>query len=458
MGLGESPLDETRAAERTASALGTDHHALRMDCVDQSQVELALKSSSEPFADAAMIPTFLLSKEASNWVKVVLTGEGADELFGGYARYRYQHRLRHVLGAPHVLRRIAATSLEQVGRTPLERYLPARPPDVLGAPVAMQPREWRAVLPRSLRLGLFPLLTQLLADPIINAVDPKGDQLAYSLATDLATSVPEDLLVKVDRTTMAWGLEARPPFLDHLLVESVLALDARERWRPEMDKALLREYALKMLPRDIALRRKQSFLTPTRAWLIGPLAGSYALAREALLDNGIDRATLLTLERRSLGRGADNGRWAWVLIRAWVLDTLQGRPRPGHAARSVMTGPASKAPVHMIIMGYGSTRAGGAENQAALLAGELHHRGRRVAIVAPSATAPSILRSDDEPRLVRLPSLRIPKTRTASYLASLTAYLLTRPRADIGIVHTHLVWYHTIPPAYVRLIDRFAQS
>ena len=93
-------LDETAAAQKVAAELGTIHHALRMDDVDAAALERAVSGTGEPLADAAAVPTYLLSALASQHVKVVLTGEGADELFGGYAHYRNQYRLRPLLEAP----------------------------------------------------------------------------------------------------------------------------------------------------------------------------------------------------------------------------------------------------------------------------------------------------------------------------------------------------------------------
>ena len=320
IGFPERRLDETPAAQRVAHALGTEHHVLRMDELEPAEVERAVASTGEPLADAAAIPTFLLSQEASRWVKVVLTGEGADELFGGYRRYRYQHRMRGLLGAPLPLRRLGAMGLRQAAR--FDRRIPARLGDLLDTPTPLHPREWRAVLPLRLRASLIPGLPSPAGDPVLAAAAAaRGDDVANSLATDLATWVPEDLLVKVDRTTMANGLEARPPFLDHRLVEAVLALPTEERWRPERDKAILRDFALTMLPPETANRAKQTFTTPTDVWLRGPLHTSNQRATEALLDWGVDAPALSELQRHSLGGGRDGGQWAWVMyvLGRWLI-------------------------------------------------------------------------------------------------------------------------------------------
>jgi asparagine synthase (glutamine-hydrolysing) len=134
--------------------------------------------------------------------------------------------------------------------------------------------------------------------------------------------VPDDLLVKVDRTTMSFGLEARPPFLDHVLVEAVLGLPLGERWQPDRDKPLLRDLAATLLPASTADRPKQTFTTPAAAWLRGPLRESNADAIAALLDNGLDRASITQTVERSLGGGRDAGQWAWTMyvLGRWIVD------------------------------------------------------------------------------------------------------------------------------------------
>lgn len=321
IGFPEPRLDETPAAQRVADALGTVHHVLRMDELDPAEIERAVGSTGEPLADAAAIPTYLLAQHASRWVKVVLTGEGADELFGGYRRYLYQHRMGSVLRAPLPLRRVGAAGIRAARA--IDHRIPARLGDLFDTPATVHPREWRAVMPRDLRSRLIPGLAAPAADPLLAAAAAMAtDDVTASFATDLSIWVPEDLLVKVDRTTMAHGLEARPPFLDHVLVEAVLALPAHLRWRPDRDKPILRDFAATLLPGDTAARPKQTFTTPTDAWLRGPLRASNERATQALLDVGVDRPALRRLQERSLGGHRDGGQWAWVMyvLGRWLMS------------------------------------------------------------------------------------------------------------------------------------------
>jgi asparagine synthase (glutamine-hydrolysing) len=323
-------LDETEAARLVARELGTIHHAIGLDELDPGDVERAVAHAGEPLADAAAIPTYLLSAVAREHVKVVLTGEGADELFGGYAHYRNQHRLRVLLEAPSTVRHLGAVGLRAVGPH-LGPRVPERLADLLDVDPAVQPREWRAVMPRRRRSALFPVEDPEPTSDAIIAAAARGRHLGIegSFATDLAVWVPEDLMVKVDRMTMAHGLEARPPFLDHVLVEATMSLPIERRWRPDRDKALLREFAASILPAQTASKPKQTFTTPTDAWLRGPLAASSAAATQALLDWGIDRSALHELQTHSLGGGRDRGQWGWVMyvLGRWLID------HPGIAER-----------------------------------------------------------------------------------------------------------------------------
>ena len=329
IGFSDPRLDESAAALRVAQALGTTHHVLTTAEIGADTIERAVDSLDEPLADAAAVPTFVLAETAARFVKVVLTGEGADELFGGYARYRNQHRLRLLLGAPLPIRRAAAVALRQAIR--VDRRIPARLPDLLDSPGGHQPREWRAVMPRSLRSRLLPGLGFGVADPVLRAAEASTDSsdIAGSFETDLATWVPEDLLVKVDRTTMAHGLEARPPFLDHVLVEAVLGMTLEERWRPGRDKPILRDFAATLLPPAVANRRKQTFTTPTDSWLSGPLRESSEAATDALLSWGFDAVSLGSLQSRSLGGNRDRGQWAWVMyvLGRWLVSNRSSSSR-----------------------------------------------------------------------------------------------------------------------------------
>jgi asparagine synthase (glutamine-hydrolysing) len=183
-----------------------------------------------------------------------------------------------------------------------------------------------------MRTALLPETATIRNDPVLNAAaaSPGADAMSSSFATDLSTWVPDDLLVKVDRTTMAFGLEARPPFLDHELVEAVIGLPLDQRWRPGRDKPLLRDLAATLLPSATAERPKQTFTTPAAAWLRGPLAASLAEATTALLDAGVQRQVLTSLMTRSVGGGRDGGQWAWTMyvLGRWIVD----HPRAGSFA------------------------------------------------------------------------------------------------------------------------------
>lgn len=322
IGFADPRLDETAAAESVATAIGTTHHVLRTDELNRRTAEAAVRALGEPLADAAAVPTYILSEYARQWVKVVLTGEGADELFGGYLRYRNQHRLRFLLTAPLPVRRLLAAVVRSSGD--LGGQVPARLPDLLDSPTAAMPREWRAVMPKRMRRSLLGSTWAPREDPILDAAarfEPLSTVPA-SFAIDLETWVADDLLVKVDRTTMAFGLEARPPYLDHELVEAVLGLPLDTRWKPGRDKPVLRDFAATILPPATAARPKQTFTTPAAAWLRGPLAGSNAEAGDALVAAGMRWDAIRSITDPSLRGGRDKGQWAWTMyvLGRWLVD------------------------------------------------------------------------------------------------------------------------------------------
>jgi asparagine synthase (glutamine-hydrolysing) len=325
IGFADPLLDETAAAESVASAIGTTHHVLRTDELNRQTAEAALRALGEPLADAAAVPTYILAEYARQWVKVVLTGEGADELFGGYMRYRNQHRLRFLLSAPLPVRRLVAAVVRASGD--LGGQVPARLPDLLDSPTAAMAREWRAVMPKRMRRSLLGSAWAPREDPILEASArfEAFPTVPASFAIDLATWVADDLLVKVDRSTMAFGLEARPPYLDHQLVEAVLGLPLETRWSPGRDKPVLRDFAAMMLPPATAGRPKQTFTTPAAAWLRGPLEASNAEAGDALVAAGMRWDAIRSITDPSLRGGRDRGQWAWTMyvLGRWLVDHPQ---------------------------------------------------------------------------------------------------------------------------------------
>jgi asparagine synthase (glutamine-hydrolysing) len=292
--------DETRYARMAAERFGTVHEEFR---VEPNAVEVLPKlvwHYDEPFADNSAVPTWYLSQVTRQHVTVALTGDGGDELFAGYPRYRAAWLAAWFDRWPALIRRLAAGRFWQ--------WLPASPRHksffrrfkrfvaVLNEPPLRRYLEWVAVFTEGRRAELY-------SDEFLGAlpdVDPleflggeaarcagRDPVTSFSLI-DLTTYLPGDLMTKVDVASMAHGLETRPPLLDHRVVELAAGMPLRHKFRFGRGKRILMEAFADLLPKGIRNRSKMGFGVPMDHWFRGPLAD---LTREVLLDP------------RTLGRG-----------------------------------------------------------------------------------------------------------------------------------------------------------
>jgi asparagine synthase (glutamine-hydrolysing) len=269
----ESELDYARVV---AKHFHTDHHELRLTPVEFRDVlPKIVWHMDEPVGDTASIPLFYLSQFARRSVTVALSGEGSDELFGGYpiyARMQAFSRMNRVPGIGVFGRALGALA----GDTKVRKYA-----DMLGRPL-----EWRYG-------GVGGLFSHKQASRLLNG-EPSGfdgvadaygrcagrSDLTRMSYVDMKTWLPDDLLVKADRMTMGSSLELRVPFLDHVLVEHAARLPNHFKVRGSVTKYLLKKWAERLLPREIVYRTKKGFPVPTSTWFRGDLAG---FARETLL-------------------------------------------------------------------------------------------------------------------------------------------------------------------------------
>ncbi len=295
----DARYDEGPAARRTADALGTDHHELSAEPATEADLQRMTATLGEPFADSSILPTYWLSRATRRHVTAVLSGDGGDELFGGYERYRglrllQRHGgwLRHVPSRwipvtdpkrlPAKLRRLFHASAEA---TPSRRYLDLVrlfPPDQLKA------------------LGVDGDMADMPDWP------DEADPVEAARQWDRDHYLPQDLLRKVDRASMAVGLEVRCPLLDASVVELAAALPLSVLMPRGRRKGLLREVASRRLPPEVIRRPKAGFAVPVGRWLATHL-------RPAL-----DRALLETEELRTLGFRPDG-------LRALIEQHARGR-------------------------------------------------------------------------------------------------------------------------------------
>jgi asparagine synthase (glutamine-hydrolysing) len=340
--------DESAFARRVARHLGTDHHELRVEASAIESLPAVVWHMDEPFADAAALPTFQIAALARRHVKVALTGEGADELFGGYRYVRTLYYLSLADRLPLELRQVLAQLAGPLSAAP-PRALTGRLAGILHRAADDLPARYRSTVGLFNDAGRLALLRPLIgcgiaasgaleSDVDLPAVDAVSDPLNWLLAALNAAWLPDDLLMKVDKMTMAAGLEARTPFLDHRLVEEVARFPASYKLRPRRSKYLLRRLAEALLPPWVVNRPKHGFDVPIDAWLRGPLQPMLrdTLTRETVrnvgvLDAGeVDRLIAAHLEgRRTVGRQL----WAILCFQLWHDRFLGSALPPGTSER-----------------------------------------------------------------------------------------------------------------------------
>src|SRR6267378_4635439 len=266
VGFQEPDYNELGYARRIAERFGTEHHELIVGAEDLGLLDDLLGAFDEPFADASAIPTYLVSRLARQHVKVVLSGDGGDELFAGYDRYMVDHRRRH-------LGRLGDIGLGG-GLRVLSRILPEGTPGKNLAYNLSLPRMERyldsiSLFPRrALEKSLLDPAVAYDGEPLFATTQTAGlDPLSRLQALDLRTYLPGDILTKLDRMSMANSLEARVPLLDHHLVEFAGALPVPLRLRAEQTKYLLRRVIRGKVPPEVLTRPKQGFAVPLEAWL-----------------------------------------------------------------------------------------------------------------------------------------------------------------------------------------------
>jgi asparagine synthase (glutamine-hydrolysing) len=337
IGFKEAAYSELDDARRVASHLGTEHHELVVEPDAVSLLQKLVWHFDEPFADSSAVPTFLVSELASKHVKMVLTGDGGDEMFGGYDRYLKFMKLERLgaLRGPVAMAMDLAGALlpnprgdrfqrigERLRLPPSERYLSG---------VALM----RADTARSLRPQAgggdhfdLPLLHEAGSD--LGAGDSALDR---AVAIDLQSYLPDDILVKLDRMAMAASLEGRSPFLQTDLVEFALSLPDHYRVRGDRGKHLLREVAGKWLPPRAISKPKQGFAIPLAEWLRGPLSTLAAdtFSSRAFRERGlVQPQAAQSLLEDHLHRNIDRSEALWqvLCLELWAqrfLDSATGQ-------------------------------------------------------------------------------------------------------------------------------------
>jgi asparagine synthase (glutamine-hydrolysing) len=338
IGFGEPAYDESREAQAVASHLGTEHHTLQLAPGDALDVVPRLSHIyDEPFADSSQIPTHLVCRAARSRVTVALSGDGGDELFGGYNRYLWAPRVwRQLAWLPHPARQFLGASLGSLAsvseRSGMARQVrrPSEKMRKLGAAI----RGTRSVddLYRNLVASWHQPEDILLASTAAKdgprwlppaparGVDDAPERMMY---WDAMTYLGDDILCKVDRAAMATSLETRAPFLDSQVAEVAWRLPIHMRVRNGETKWALRQILHQYVPRELIERPKTGFSVPLGAWLKGPLRdwAEDLLNEQTLRDQGLLKpGPIRSLWSQHLRGFGDYSQrlWCILMFQAWL--------------------------------------------------------------------------------------------------------------------------------------------
>ena len=319
IGFAERSFDERADARRVAERYDTNHHELLLHPDPTLLLPTLADAFDEPFADSSALPTYLVSQLAAEHVKVALSGEGGDELFGGY--YTYAADLLADRVGP--LARLASPLVERLpasgGRVSLE-YRAKRFVRAAHLPPLERHHGWKEIFSADARAELTGRKSAF--DPVdvyrARYAETEGaEELARLQDVDFAIYLVDDLLVKTDRASMAHSLEARVPFLDPVVTNFAFELPRRQRVRGLSKKVLLRKAAEPLLPREVVHGRKRGFSIPAAAWLRGELEpfARATLSADTLQRQGFFRAEPVTrLLDEHVARRQDNSRLLWGLL------------------------------------------------------------------------------------------------------------------------------------------------
>ncbi|MBM4000000.1 MAG: asparagine synthase (glutamine-hydrolyzing) [Planctomycetes bacterium] len=365
IGFEDPRFDESTFAAEVARTFGTRHHARRVDPDVASILTTIVSHAEEPLADHSAIPFHLLSESVRKQVTVALSGDGADELLGGYMTYRASQLAPYYRAIPGPIRRSILGPLAR--RLPLSRgkygasMLLRRFVDAAERPFPFDHCGWRRMVSSDLRRRLLTpeRLAALPPEPLAPYADALAgapdwlDPLARQLHLDLTFHLPNDMLVKVDRMSMAHALEVRVPWLDREVVRACLAMPSGHKRRGNKGKMVLAAMLHDDLPPAILRRRKAGFVMPLEQWLRcewQPLLRS-ALTAEFAHQTGAFQWTCLEsmIDEHALGRGDH----AYALFTLLVMGIWWRVWITGETRRSVRRPDAAPTQVHRVVRSQG---------------------------------------------------------------------------------------------------------
>ena len=334
IGFSEAAFDESSHAAEVSRLFETDHHNLRVGAPAVMEVmEKLVEHFGEPFADSSAIPTYLVSQLARQHVTMALSGDGGDEVFGGYKSYRYHHLIDRYRNVPASLRAsvklatkvLAGTAPGSLGRR-LSRFVHEAelPVEIRWAHSrsifsdAEQKRLYSPEIAARLQPECRGFRLQESFQYFFEHASDRGEVINF---VDYETYLPDDILVKTDRTSMAVSLELRAPLLDYRIAEFAASVPKQWKWDSRGGKYILKDAARKLLPDSILNRRKQGFSLPIADWFRGELVPH---VRDRLNSPGagdilqLDYCNeLLTAHQQHPNAGYDRKIWMILCFLMW---------------------------------------------------------------------------------------------------------------------------------------------
>lgn len=295
-GFEDQRYDERQEAKIVASHCGTEHTELLIDPAPREMLDNLVEMYDEPFGDSSALPTFLICQAARRHVTVALAGDGGDEVFGGYDRYRAMNISQMMGPAKYLATRLAATFARPFAplneRNKLRRFI--RFANALPYPFATQYLKYRSIFQTE---DLSRLFTDDFADKLDLREPEKwftelyesadfDDETARAQRHDILTYLPDNLLVKTDIASMAASLELRAPMLDHRLIDLGLSLPSELKIVAGRGKAILRDVFGDLLPAEVFNRPKRGFGVPLGRWLREDLRETLC---ETLMDKSVEK-------------------------------------------------------------------------------------------------------------------------------------------------------------------------
>ncbi|MGD9587796.1 MAG: asparagine synthase (glutamine-hydrolyzing) [Pyrinomonadaceae bacterium] len=327
IGFEEDSFDELKFARLASKRFGTDHHEFIVTPDLFDVLDKIVKHFDEPFADQSSLPTFMLSKMAREHVTVVLSGDGGDELFGGYSRYLIERSRDRFSAIPRAIRSglmrpigrilphgtIGKNFIYNISLDPVERYLDS----VSSFNQARRSQLYTGDLKVAMN-GSGSAAASIFEE--LSKKGPQGDPLARLLYLDCKTYLPGDILTKVDRMTMASSLEARVPLLDHELIDLVTRIPSDLKLKGSDPKYILKKAMKGLVPDEILYREKQGFGVPVGEWINRQLRSRIDedLSNRRTIERGyFDPAYLKILRKEHADGRRDHSNSLWVL---WMLE------------------------------------------------------------------------------------------------------------------------------------------